>query len=139
MRLMLLGVVSVLALAGCGGHDWNEAWQSADGDDVNERIVASWTGCPEDDDVLLHLGWPPGTPQLLGAARQYVRDENDNIVNGSRPFQRDAELPPAARFSGYRRGDAELWLAADADEFVYVVFDDHVERWPRVHDAMGCD
>ena len=138
VRPVLLALLSSLFLAGCGGNDWGDAWQTAAGEDVEEAIVSTGTGCPEDDAIFLHLGWPLGTPQLLGPARQYVRDPSGTIVSGSGPFDPTAKLPDSARFSGYRRGDAELWLGSDVDEFVYLVFDDHVERWPRMVDPVGC-
>ena len=74
--------------------------------------------------------------------RQYVRDPSGGIVTGNgHPFDATAQLPESARFSGYRRGDAELWVGSDADEFVYLVFDDHAERWPRTFDpsSVGCE
>ena len=131
--------LSVLALSGCGGSDWDDAWQTTDGEEVDRRIVSTSTGCPDDGDdvVYLNLGWPLGAP----AERQYVRDPRGRIVTGSGPFDATAQLPESARFSGYRGGDAELWVGPDADEFVYLVFDDHAERWPRMFDPnpIACE
>ncbi|HEV3484144.1 MAG TPA: hypothetical protein VG106_01970 [Vicinamibacterales bacterium] len=138
MRAVLVALLSSLALVGCGGTDWDDGWEAADGESIDEAIVSTGTGCPDGEVVLLHLGWPLGTPELRGPARQYIRDPNGTIVTGSEPFDPTANLPSSARFSGYRRGDVELWLASDADEFVYVVFDDHTERWPRMVESFGC-
>jgi hypothetical protein len=137
MRVTVI-LLAVLTLAGCGGTEWDGAWETADGEEVEEAIVSSGTGCPNEDTVLLHLGWPLGTPQLKGPARQYVRDPNPNHLGGIEGFVADADLPRSARFSGYRRGDVELWVGDDADEFVYLVADDHVERWPRNPVPSGC-
>jgi hypothetical protein len=136
VRAVLLVLVAALALAGCGGSEWDNAWETPDGDEVDEKVLSTGTGCPEDT-VFLHLGWPFGTPAQLRAppARQYIRDPSGYHVTG---FDANAEVPDSARFSGYRRGDAELWLGRDADEFVYVVYDDHAERWPR-SGYIGCD
>ncbi len=136
---MLLVLVSAVALAGCGANDWDDAWETADGEEVDERIISTGPGCASDDVVLLHLGWPLGTPQPGGPARQYIRDPSGKIVTGSGPFTANAEPPDSARSSGYRRGEAELWVGPDAEEFVYVVFDDRAERWPRMADPIGCD
>jgi hypothetical protein len=135
---MLCALLGALALAGCGGNDWDDPWQDAAGDEVAEPIISTGTGCPNDDAVLLHLGWPPGTAQLRGLARQYVRDPSGKIVTGSGSFDASAKLPDSARSSGYRRGEAELWVGQDAAEFVYLVFDDHAERWPRMVEPVGC-
>ena len=140
MRPVLLALLGSFVLAGCGGSDWDDPWQITDGDEVDRRIVATDTGCPDDDSavVYLNLGWPLGA---LGGERQYVRDPSGTIATGSGPFDATAQLPGSARFSGYRRGDAELWVGSDADEFVYLVFDDHAERWPRMFDpvAFACE
>ncbi len=138
MRAVLLTLLAALAFGGCGGSDWNSAWETADGERVGEHIVSTGTGCPNENVVLLHLGWPLGTPQLRGPARQYIRDPSGNFVTGSGRFDANAEVPDSARFSGYRRGDVELWLGRDADEFVYLVYDDHAERWPRMTDPEAC-
>ena len=148
MRPVLLALLSSLfLLAGCGGNDWDDAWQTTDGEEVDSRIVSTSTGCPDEDEppdehdvVYLDLGWPLGARWLSNPERQYVRDPSGGIVTGSGPFDATAQLPESARSSGYRRGDAELWLGSDADEFVYLVFDDHAERWPRIVEPLvfGC-
>ena len=43
----------------------------------------------------------------------------------------DTRLPPHARDTGYRAGELELWIGADAERYVYVVRGDDVERWAR--------
>ncbi len=137
----------VFALAGCGS-DWNDRWETRDGTSVDETVVASGTRCADEQTVLLDLGWPLGRSWLRGGEmRQYIRDpggsvpigeEGGPIVTSGQGFDPDAKLPASARFSGYDRGEARLWIAADSRKFVYLVFDDRVERWPRVPVPIGC-
>lgn len=95
-----MALLSSLALAGCGGTDWDDGWQAADGESIDEAIVSTGTGCPNGEVVLLHLGWPLGRPELRGSARQYIRDPSGTIVTGGEPFDPTANLPSSARFSG---------------------------------------
>ncbi len=51
----------------------------------------------------------------------------------------DAKLPADATYSGYHQGESELWVSeSDADEAVYVVRTNKVERWPRTTEVIAC-
>jgi hypothetical protein len=79
--------------------------------------------------------------QQLGAggARQYVRDPND--VLDVRPPDLDAVLPPDAGYTGYHRGEWQLWVGpTDVDHYAYLVAGDGtVERWSRASGIIACE
>ena len=82
---------------------------------------------------MLHLELPDGV-------RQYLRDP-EGVLAGARlldTYAERVELPPDARFSGYRTADGlELWFT-DSDTAAYVVARESVERWPRAGELIGC-
>jgi len=50
-----------------------------------------------------------------------------------------AQLPAAARPTGYKLGSIELYLSpADQDEAIYLVTSAGAERWPRADPFFGC-
>lgn len=94
-----------------------------------------------------HCGWgamrilyltTPGKPENLRNTRAYVRDpEGDARDLWKAPYLRHGQVPTDARFSGYRRDGAGLWLAADGNA-AYVKRGNDVEQWPRVSPGIGC-
>lgn len=96
--------------------------------------------------TFMSVVWPPGTTARLGEPadtplRQYVRDPEGVLGEPElrRGFDISRELPADAVDTGFRRGDARLWLGPDrGEEFLYVASDDHVERWPRNETPAGC-
>jgi hypothetical protein len=69
----------------------------------------------------------------------YVRDpegwlDDDEVTAG---FDRDAELPSAAKQSPYRIDRAELWTVEDG-RFIYLRYGDRTERWPFDPSPPGC-
>jgi len=62
---------------------------------------------------------------------QFVRDPSNAYGAGlDKGFDAQTTLPAAATFSGYRSASEELWTVPGADEYVYVVRGEVVERWP---------
>jgi hypothetical protein len=70
----------------------------------------------------------------------YVRDPEGLFTKYlSSEFRGDVDLPRQAHSTGYSRGDAQLWLdSSGADEYVFVVRGDEVERWPRAKQLIAC-
>lgn len=143
----------------CGGHgpiadvskepnysaDYLHRWTTRDGcgvrlDYLMRREGANACGGAEVADIL--MGTPLGASSDKSDARIYVRDPTnvfgDDFV--SEAFDADAELPSEARDTGYRDAEtgAELWMEPHDDSFVYLVFDDQVERWPKDDSPAGC-
>ena len=90
---------------------------------------------------------PPGTTNHVGEsaevtpARQYIRDPEGVLGEPElrRGFEIGRDLPDDAIYTGFQRGDVQLWLGPDrGEQFVYVTSDDHVERWPRSDSPIGC-
>jgi hypothetical protein len=89
--------------------------------------------------TFLTLGWPLGThAQFSTEARQYVRDPR-NVVGFRSRLDVHSKLPPDARSTGFRDGEAELYTApSDVDRAVYIVVGNTVERWPRSDPMTVC-
>lgn len=152
----LLASVIVLLLAACSGppSEFTGTWLRPDEEPADrgprEFEVRSLVGsdhCDWESVVFLSIAWPLGTTYEAGPdappVRQYVRDvEGDLGAAADRllgELQLDAELPDDARDTGYHTGQgAELWLADDADVYVYLVVEGDVERWPRAEPAVAC-
>lgn len=125
---------------------WPGVGWTRNGRVVPREEIAAAAGpehCGWQSATFLTLGWPPGTrAQHANGARQYLRDPRGVLSGGPRlALEPRASLPPDARPSGYRTGDVELWLAADADRYVYFVdARNHMaaERWPRSDPMTLC-
>jgi Immunoglobulin-like domain of bacterial spore germination len=98
---------------------------------------------------IASLAWPIGTsftrPDEAGINnRQYIRDPQSlGWTSPTAPFDAGDKLPDDASFTGYQRGDWQLWVApSDQNEAIYMVHGDPAaggtwERWPR--GRIGCD
>jgi hypothetical protein len=101
-------------------------------DMISDRVGPAH--CSWDDTRVISLGTPVGTANAeRSGGLQYVRDPNGSygiaaFVDG---FDADATLPSAARDSGFRLGDIELWFVPDDDSAIYLTGGNGVERWPR--------
>lgn len=121
-------------------------WYGPDGKEVpkESNIINAITGpehCDWESAVMMHVGWPLGHDAAdVSEARQYLRDpggvfEKDMLMTS---FEADVNLPPGARYTGYRTDFMELWLDDKDDAAAYLVFADHVERWPRSEEVIAC-
>ena len=133
---LLIGLVM-----GCG-TDWEDDWVDSQGRIAPEGVVTSYPGpehCDWESSVFLIVRWPLGSEGSPGR-RMYVRDPEGLFTDYlSSEFLDDAELPAEARFSGYRRDEAELWLdPSEIDNHVFIVRGDDVERWPRSTEFIAC-
>jgi hypothetical protein len=90
-----------------------------------------------------HCGWETAT-FIAFLDGQYVRDENGDVVTqGDVTYDPSGTLPRDAEFTGWQRGDHELWVSPSdrAGAFnvyrnIYIVRPDRVERLP--HFDLGC-
>ena len=146
MRGLAAGAAVLLSLSACTGivgSEWDGSWRDREGREVPEDVISTHNGpthCDWESAVFLQVGWPLGERRSPGRYRMYVRDPDGLFREELRvPFDPEVELPRTARYTGYHRDNAELWISpADADEAVYVVRDGRAERWPRPWKPFGC-
>jgi hypothetical protein len=120
-------------------------WYGPNGDEIPQEseIINAITApehCGWETAVMMHVGWPLGRAASDSSeSRQYLRDP-DEILPGSlmTTFDPDTQIPTRARNTGYRTAFMEPWLHPDDDTAAYLVFEDHIERWPRARDAIAC-
>jgi hypothetical protein len=145
MRWGLLPALTCLVLAaGCGDDDQVQVW-TKDCTAQDTSVIESYRGsshCDYEDVTFLHVGWPLGST-IDDEARMYVRDPDDVLADQTvTGYEPEAELPDAARATGYSSSVGELWLSnQDQDTVAYLVSDDgdQVEAWPRTRTIVGCD
>jgi hypothetical protein len=65
-------------------------------------------------------------------AGMYAENGKGMTMGMTGPYDPNATLPPDATFSGWRKGDKELWAIARDPSVVYVVSPNGVERWPAI-------
>lgn len=142
----LLLSLAILA-SGCGDSRDEPGWVDADGGPVSTAVIVSFQGHE-------HCGWEDSTWVYL-AGSYYLKDP-DHVVYGvgdpafltesgrSQTATEDdlyrtlPELPPGARDSGLRYGNAELWTNSNEPrQAIYLVSGDLIERLPRTF--AGCD
>jgi hypothetical protein len=124
------------------GANYLHRWTNADGCPVRLDIVMTRRGTdacggPNVADIL--MGWPLGSSHSHRPYRIFLRDPHEVFGNPhvSGAFDDDAERPADAVDTGYRQNGAELWMRPNDDGFVYLVFADRVEQWPRAT-PPGC-
>lgn len=121
-------------------------WYGPDGEAISRdtNIINAITGpdhCDWESGVMMHVGWPLGRDAAdISESRQYIRDPEKVFPQGNlmAEFEADVELPNKAKYTGYRTDFMELWLDRDDRAAAYLVFADHVERWPRASDTIAC-
>jgi hypothetical protein len=125
----------------CSEPNWRpysayEDWTDVDGCLVRIDVLAERPGpehCEWQDTRVLITGEPFGARYTKPEnTRHYVRDpagiyRDQSLVDG---FDPDASLPDAARDTGFRRGEVELWIDPDDDSAVFLKGRTKVERWP---------
>lgn len=118
-----MAAVCLLTLASCGG----EAWTDPGGNTLTENPGAE------------HCGWQSATSLEFEGVR-YVRDPQHVFSAGkgevTSDYDSSTETPAEAEFTGYQKGDDELWQSPQVDA-VFVRSSDGVELWPRLE--AGCD
>lgn len=121
-------------------------WYSPDGGEVPDEsnIINAITGpdhCEWESGVMMHVGWPLGHDAAdISESRQYIRDPEKVFPQNHlmTTFVANVDLPKAAEYTGYRTEFMELWLDESDNTAAYLVFTDHVERWPRAGDVIAC-
>jgi hypothetical protein len=91
--------------------------------------------------TFMHLAWPPGKRVTsFDHVRQFMRDPNGAYggpgLSGSLDLR--AELPADAQNTGFHQEGWTLWVDPEGD-FVYLVSDNRVERWPRADPPVLCE
>jgi len=97
--------------------------------------------CDWQSATILTIGWPLGTASQSAAhSRSYIRDPNGEMGGTYKQrLVKDAQLPVAAKATGYKLGSIELYLnPVDQDDSIYLVTPSAVERWPRADPMFGC-
>jgi hypothetical protein len=157
MVRVLVAVALIPLIVACGGRNraaveperpraaggWEQPWVDARDKDVPESVITTHSGprhCQWESAVFLYIGWPLGRAEQIGHRRQYLRDPEGLLSEYVLvPLDLSATLPTDARYSGYHRGEAKLWVSkSEADEAVYIVRADQVERWPRTTEDIAC-
>jgi hypothetical protein len=139
--------------AGCSGDPGSPLDVAGEPDWRQYADYAPWTdanGCLIRIDVLAeragpeHCGWEKTRVLISGdplgtrysnhdTSLNYVRDPGGRygvqaFVDGFRTIE---ELPTDAIDSGFRRGNAELWLSPSDPDAVYIWDSGAGERWPK--------
>ena len=105
-------------------------WTDRGGDRVPTSTLKTFPG-------PAHCDWQSTTFMYLDD-QQYLRDPDHVLTSQTTvPYDGDAELPSDAIDTGYRRGNNQLWLAADRS-IAYLVTPDHVEAWPSTTEPVAC-
>lgn len=121
-------------------------WYGPDGDRVRSpQVISARTGpahCGWHTAAFLNVGWPLGEEaETADQAREYLRDPEDVLepewMLGE--YDGNVKLPKGAEYTGYRTDFMELWLDPEDDNAAYLVFFDHVEKWPRAKEPLACD
>ena len=121
-------------------------WYGPDGEKIPKKaeIINVITGpehCEWQSSATMHVGQPLGDPAADSTeSDQYIRDPERVLPQGplKSKLELDARLPNGAEFTGFRTDFMELWLDPTDDSAAYLVFAQHVERWPKARDVIAC-
>jgi len=109
------------------------------------HVISGAEHCGWQSASFLTLAWPLGSDFRGGGegdARSYVRDP-EGVLEGDfavPPPDLAASLPDDATYTGYHRGEWQLWVSpSDVDQAAYLVAGSGlVERWPRSERLIAC-
>jgi hypothetical protein len=162
VRILLLVVTLSLSLVSCSGDrqvtdgcardrftdldrepnytaDYLVRWETAGGCPVRLDVVMTRVGgCFKAIDEIV-MAWPALSVMTVSNTRIFVKDPK-NVARDrvtARAFDADASLSSGAQETGLRQMGAELWVEEDG-EALYLVYDDHIERWPHDPEPIGC-
>jgi hypothetical protein len=146
-RVAGLALIVSMLLPGCGhgpAASFIGPWMDGSGRPLDYHALGVFGGCSGGEAVaILNLSWPVGSPhpERPGGERQFVRDPGAKQIGRGlleSTFDGDATLPADATSTGFHRGDWTLWVTASDQHNVYAAGRDRVERWPRLHQPIGC-
>ena len=136
---MVLGIV----LAACGRNSsaaFAGEWFDAKGHQVSPDFIRVELGqkrhCGLQSVAFMELGWPSGSRIVGNQFRSYIRDPQGLLGHQFGTLNTHARLPTGAVSTGFQHGQWKLWVVPSDDWFVYLVGNDHVERWPS--GGAGC-
>jgi hypothetical protein len=91
----------------------------------------------------MNLAWPLGSvTHDASGIREYVQDpkglfSREQLVSR---YGLRFRLPSDATYTGYHRGEWQLWVSpTHVDQAVYVVGPGVVEAWPRAKQLIVCE
>jgi hypothetical protein len=120
-------------------------WAESDGAPVSRDALVVVRGpehCNWESSLMLFTGDPIGSAIVRGRSeRQYVRDPEgvypDELL--LIPYDGDVDRPSHIFPTGYSWEGGELWVdRVGPDIAAYMVYDDHIERWPRTAELIRC-
>jgi hypothetical protein len=105
-----------------------------------ETLALYSDDCPGRESAgFLDVTWPlEPVPGVEAEMRRYVRDP-DSVLPTTQllaPYDRASALPREAKFTGYESDSFQLWVGADDDIYVYLVYGTRVEALPRAADEV---
>lgn len=123
--------------------DYLQRWATTDGCAVRLDVLTTVEGedsCGGKAAGEIVMGVPLGRPTTKSSVVGYIRDPEGVFGHRatSAAFDEDAELPAAAADTGYRQDDAALWMRPGNELFIYLVYEDHIEAWPRADHSSAC-
>lgn len=122
MRLLLGSVLITLVLASCG-----QAWADASGHTLPESPGSEH--CEMEEMTFLFYD-----------DTQYVRDPGNELEESqgqvAQNWDGDASMPDDASFTGFKKGEAELWRSPSV-RAVFVKTPSTVELWPESFTGCG--
>jgi hypothetical protein len=127
----LIPAVLVLTLVSTACFNTESPWADPEGQVVSATRLLEYRGLPRCS--LQRVTFL----QFLG--RQYAHDprgvlgELTSVDGAGRAltFAFLTEAPPGTEPTGFTRGDREIYLGGDVEDYLYIVRPSVVERWPR--------
>lgn len=139
-------LLAALVLTSCAGPESTEPfpgepWTDPSGVVLPPETLALYSDdCPGRESAgFLDVIWPlEPVPGVEAEMRRYVRDPESVMPTTQllAPYDRASSLPREARFTGYETDTYQLWVGADDDIYVYLVYGSRVEALPRAADEV---
>lgn len=143
-RRVVAAALALFSLTSCAGPETTEPYPGAPWTDPSGEVVAPETlalysdDCPGRESAgFLDVTWPlDPIPGVEAEMRRYVRDPESVLPTTQlmAPYDRASSLSRDTRFTGYETDAFQLWVGADDDIYVYLVYGTRVEALPRAAD-----
>src|SRR4051794_20814633 len=106
------------------------------------HVLQGAEDCGWQSATFMNLAWPLGSvTHDANGIREYVSDPNGLFSREelSRRYGLRFSLPDDATYTGYHRGEWQLWVSSThIDEAVYVVGPGAIQAWPRAKHLILC-